>query len=229
MRWGVLFGALVIVAGCSGKSHSDDDASDGNDAGTGGTSGRGGTGGSLGGGATGGTTGGSGGSGGTGGSGGIVDQHCSDLSPDAPRATMDYAGDEAPPTPQGGVIASGTYYLEHQLVYGQAAECVDVTANYNALGVSLVEIARFEATSASGGTVEIVSKASAQGQTSQNTGAGTYTTAGTLISVVPTCGNTSGSSAMVEASPYTVSGADIILFDDGQATCSPVIAVFHRL
>jgi len=283
MGWRILFGALVIVAGCSGKTSSDDDDNGGssNDAGQGGGAVLGGTSGSLGGssaahggtssslggtsaarggsatrggsggdfsagaiggsgGSGGGLGGGVGGTGGTGvggtgggssgvgGGGGVVDQNCTDISTDVPTAMITYGGDLGPPpTPQGGTIASGTYYLDTEVVYGMDAQCVNIEASYNALGIMLAEVVRFDAAGSSGG-IEIALNASAQGQSQRQTGSGTYTTSGTTLSVNPTCGNTD-SSGMSNAAPYTASGDELILFDNGSATCSPVVSTYRKL
>ncbi|HWP07284.1 MAG TPA: hypothetical protein VNN72_16140 [Polyangiaceae bacterium] len=212
MRWTILLGALVCVAGCAGKSQSDHDAK----AGSGAAAGSGGSGGS-------------GGTGGTGGTGGSIDEHCTDLAGDAPKSTVAWGGDDPPPTPQGGVIASGTYYLDSQTLHGQAEQCVDVTAKRNALGISSTELVRFEATSDSGGHVESALDATAQGMTTHTTGAGTYATSGSLISVTETCGNASAGMDAPVAVPYTASSDILIVFDDGTSVCSPVITVFRRL
>jgi hypothetical protein len=87
----------------------------------------------------------------------------------------------------------------------------------------------FEATNESSGAVEIVAEAAAQGTTTHSTGAGTYTTSGTLLSVARTCGIASASSGPENAAPYTASGDVLLLFDDGKAACSPVVATFHKL
>jgi hypothetical protein len=258
MRWGILFGVLVMLAGCAGKSESDDDAGgSGNDAGKGGSdgNGKGGSGAtssggsSASGGTSGGTLGGSGTSvggtsaggtsaGGTSGAAGEpaggsagsgVEPECTALTTaEAPTVELAFSTDGTPPSPAGGTVQSGTYYLAQETFYGASAECQSLGASYQDLAIGLVEVVRFIPQTSTSGALEIALEVTASGvEPTRATGAGTYSTSGSSMTVSGTCGGVNDGSS--EASDYTAAGEELVLFSNTNASCDVTVAVFRKL
>lgn len=255
MRWGILFGVLVMLAGCAGKSGSDEDdaggsgnaagkgGSDGNGKGGSGATSSGGSTGGFGAGATGGTSsnggtgtggtigaagepgGGSGGSAGTG-----VDPSCTDLTTAAvPSVQIAFSADGTPPSPAGGAVQAGTYYLAEETFYGASEECQSLGASYDDFSIELVEVVRFVPQTATSGNLEIALEvtSSAGVDPTRATGAGTYSTSGSIMTVSGTCGATTDGSS--EPADYTMAGEELVLFSHANTSCDVTVAVYRKL
>jgi len=280
MRWGILFGVLVTMAACGGKSGSDDDdaGGSGNDAGQGGSSGTakggsgtttsggssarggtssgsmagsgqtaGGTGGDLdtsggtGAGATGGTLnhGGAGVGGTTGAAGepaggsagtGVVDPMCTDLATaGVPAVQVSYSADGTPPSPAGGTVQAGTYYLALETFYGASADCATTASNYEDFAIDLVEVVRFVPSTATSGAIEIALEVTSDvtPDATHATGGGTYSTSGSTMTVAGTCGASGDGSPM--PGEYTATGDQIVLLARPETTCDFTLAVFQKI